>query len=210
MGTVIAFGGKKQSGKDTAASFLIKQFGFKSIAYADKMKKAVAKLYGWDLDSLYDPIKKEETLPKAVIWGIVEAVLLEDILGLPEYSLGDSGTMFPSRRVAMQYIGTEVLRAYDKNFHVNSVIEEVKANPNNNYVISDCRFPNELNVVRELHGTTVYIDRGQLEGKHQDHASEQSVSKSMFDITICNMGTKHEFEQQIVHLAQSLLTIEPS
>ena len=40
---IIGFTGVKQSGKDTAASFLVDELGFERHGFADKLKEAVAK-----------------------------------------------------------------------------------------------------------------------------------------------------------------------
>ena len=207
MSQVIAFGGKKSSGKDTAAKMLITHFGFEQLAFADKLKRFVAKLYDWDLADLYSEEKKEAFLRTPVTWGTVEAVMLENLLQLPDDSLDSSFMVFPSKRVALQYIGTEVLRDHDINFHINSIAETVAANPTTNYVISDCRFDNEIATVKALNGRTIYIERDNLIGANQQHASETSVDKTMFDIVVTNNTTKEDFEDRILVLMDRIVTV---
>ena len=101
---------------------------------------------------------------------------------------------FRSKREALQYIGTEVIRNYDVNFHVNETVKSL--NPKNNYVIPDCRFINELNFVKDKGGFTYYVIRPSL--THQDgHASENALTATDFDATILNDGNLEQLYSKL-------------
>ena len=51
-------------------------------------------------------------------------------------------------RDMLQYIGTNVIREYNPNWHVDKLREMIK--PNTNYVFEDTRFPNEKKMLEEL------------------------------------------------------------
>lgn len=59
---VIALSGWKQSGKDTAAEYLINNKKFTRVAFADVLKERVAKDYNIPLESLYKNELKEQPL----------------------------------------------------------------------------------------------------------------------------------------------------
>jgi len=66
-----------------------------------------------------------------------------------------------SPRLALQIIGTEALR---NNFHQDlwflTLQNRIRKNPNQNVVISDVRFPNEIKFIQEQKGVLVKINRG--------------------------------------------------
>lgn len=45
---IIAISGKLKSGKDTIADYLVQEYGFKRIAFADKLKDIAKDLFFWD------------------------------------------------------------------------------------------------------------------------------------------------------------------
>src|SRR3990167_2513858 len=61
---LICLGNRKQTGKSTTADYLSHKYGFKSIAFADKLKLEVAWVYKLDLHQLNDPTLKETILPE--------------------------------------------------------------------------------------------------------------------------------------------------
>ena len=59
---LIALAGRKGSGKTTLCNEILER-GFVKISFADKLKKIVASLYGWELNDLYSQEGKESFLP---------------------------------------------------------------------------------------------------------------------------------------------------
>lgn len=45
---IVAFCGKAQAGKDTAANYLVKRYGFDRFAFADELKDICTNIFGWD------------------------------------------------------------------------------------------------------------------------------------------------------------------
>jgi len=56
---IIGIGGKKRSGKDTIADFLIKEYGFIKYGFAEPIKEIAKIIFGFDEEQLYGT-KKEE------------------------------------------------------------------------------------------------------------------------------------------------------
>lgn len=63
MNTLIAFVGKAQSGKNTAARFLSKYMGYKEVSFAAALKKVVCEIYGLNLKKLEDDRYKSTPHP---------------------------------------------------------------------------------------------------------------------------------------------------
>lgn len=99
----------------------------------------------------------------------------------------------------LQRLGTEVYRAVDDEVWVRSVYYKIKeANPPI-AIITDVRFPNEANFVRQLGGITLRVQRVKEDGvtafvapdRNPKHASEIALNPDhWWDDTITNVSGK--------------------
>ncbi len=103
--------------------------------------------------------------------------------------------------------GQEVARGNYEDF-VNNSDSERPRKKLPNWVITDMRFPNELEAVKRRAGITIrverdYVLRGADEDPKKQHESETALDKAEFDYTIYNTGTVEELiinvEQVLVH-----------
>ena len=115
---LIGICGKAGSGKDTIGEHLIDEYGFEQIALADPIKRLVKDVFVLDDYTVYDRTAREQELPEWEGWSV---------------------------RQLLQFIGTELFREnIDTSIWVKSLWLRVKDNPDKNYVVTDVRFPNEL------------------------------------------------------------------
>jgi hypothetical protein len=131
------------SGKDTVADYLCTFHGFKRVSFAASLKDAVSAVFGWDRELLEGSTKssREWREQKDVWWS--ERLNME----------------ITPRRV-LQYWGTEVLRNhFHKDIWVASVENKLRQSKDN-IVITDCRFANEVNAIKNVGGTTMRVVRG--------------------------------------------------
>jgi hypothetical protein len=64
-------------------------------------------------------------------------------------------------RYALQLMGTEVGRdVFHKDFWVIKLKKYINDNPDQNFVITDVRFENEIDFIHSLNGTLIEIERG--------------------------------------------------
>ena len=135
---IIGITGAIGSGKDTIADYLIRHHGFLRLSFAGKVKDVAHVVLGWDRE-LLEGLTRESREWREVVdpyWGI-------------------------SPRVALQRIGTEMFRTHiHPDTWVKAVVRAIQAAPEKNYVITDCRFTNEVNALKELGGTIVHVSRG--------------------------------------------------
>jgi hypothetical protein len=193
------------SGKDTVADFLVNFHEFRRESFASTLKDSVAAVFGWDRTLL------EGRTAEAREWREQVDPWWAERLDMP--------TLTP--RWVLQYWGTEVAR---KSFHDDiwiASLENKLRNSKDNIVISDCRFPNEIQAIKKAGGQIVWVQRGALPEWYDDavsanqghniginnmklrkiHASEWAWLGNEFDHVIDNNGTIDELFKQ----AQSLV-----
>ena len=193
------------SGKDTVADFLVNFHEFRRESFANTLKDSVAAVFGWDRTLL------EGRTAEAREWREQVDPWWAERLDMP--------TLTP--RWVLQYWGTEVCR---RSFHDDiwiASLENKLRNSKDNIVISDCRFPNEIQAIKKAGGQIVWVQRGALPEWYDDavsanqghniginnmklrkiHASEWAWLGNEFNHIIDNNGTIDELFKQ----AQSLV-----
>lgn len=157
---LIGLTGQPRSGKDTFAKHLVEHHGYVHRAFATPLKAAAAILLGRPVGEMSgeNGFDREAILPE---WGF-------------------------STREFLQKFGTEVMR---DNFGQDFWIKRMRGSlrPGGNYVITDCRFPNEAELIRELGGKIIEIWRPSAVGN--SHISNQYISP---DYRVVNTGTLME------------------
>jgi hypothetical protein len=184
---IISISGRKLSGKTTLANEAIKR-GFIKISFADKLKKITSELINCPIEDLSDPVKKEEKFEKPIYWLDLQSDL-EKILNL---SLPDDieNILLESKRDVLQFVGTEVLRRVDSEYHVNSLKEQIESNKN--YVTDDCRFLNEFELLSGLGADCILVMRPS-HMVYSNHESETSLNRKYFKKIIKNNQSKEKF-----------------
>jgi hypothetical protein len=149
------------SGKDTVADYLIRFHGFKKLSYAGPLKDAVSAVFGWDREML------EGTTASSRQWREEVDEWWAKRLDIPHLT----------PRWVLQYWGTEVCR---KNFHNDiwvASIENTLRKLNENVVITDCRFANEVDAIKNAGGKVIRVVRGELPVWYQ-YAEEYTMTKN--------------------------------
>lgn len=132
------------SGKDTVADYLCTFHGFKRISFAGSLKDAVASVFNWDRELL------EGTTKTSREWRDQIDVWWAERLEIPHLT----------PRWVLQHWGTEVFRnCFHSDIWVASV-EHKLISAKDNIVITDCRFRNEIEAIKNANGTAIRIERG--------------------------------------------------
>lgn len=131
------------SGKGTAGDIL-KDMGFTPVSFAKGVKDVAAEMFGWPRHLLEgDTQHSREWREKP------------DTFWSKEF-----GKDF-TPRYALQLMGTEVGRdVFHKDFWVIKLKKYIEENPNQNFVITDVRFANEMDFVHKQNGILIEIERG--------------------------------------------------
>lgn len=202
------------SGKDTAADYLVNFHGFRRDSFADTLKDSVANVFGWDRTLLEGRTKASRE------WREQVDVWWANRLNMPDLT----------PRWVLQYWGTDVLR---NGFHDDiwiASLENKLRKAQDSVVISDVRFPNEIQAIRNAGGKVFRINRGELPhwynsalainrgprhigwalskdtmAKLKIHPSEWAWIGQTFDAELDNNGTFDSLFEQLKNLAQDPL-----
>lgn len=201
MGIIIGLSGRMQSGKTTLADALVDR-GFEKISIAHYLKDIVSKLYEIDIKFLYDPDKKNIKLDCPILWNEEIAYKLSKIMDVECKKIwnNDSCQLWSFRDV-LQYIGNEVIRRYDYDFHIKKTIENIS--DDRNYVCDDIRYPNELKTFKGLGAHCIFIMRPN-NFDVSNHDSEISLNWSYFKYHIVNNKKKSTFINCIMKFVDNL------
>lgn len=118
---------------------------------------------------------------------------------------GWDGAKDEKGRRMLQYVGTDVVREKDPNLWVNFVVQMLKYfHENWDYVIiPDCRFPNEVSVMRDSGFETLYLRIvrsnfvSPLTEDQQNHPSETALDGYEADYCIDNSGTLSDLKTKV-------------
>ena len=179
------------SGKDTVADFLVKEHGFHRDSFAKSLKDAVSVIFGWDRALLEGDTQESRMWRERID---------------PYWSNKLNKAVTP--RYILQYWGTEVMRGH---FHDSIWIDSFTARyRGGNIVLSDTRFINEINTIRDLKGKVVLVRRGPI--PTQQEMQERSVHQSEwdwigqhFDYEIDNSGNLEDLRTQVGVMIRNLL-----
>jgi hypothetical protein len=174
MDMIIGFCGKKGSGKDTAAKYLVENYGYTRVGFADNLKKSVAALFNIPIEWV-DEFKDDlgHSLPR------VEVIV--DVCGSEGTSHPDHHQYSFSWREFLQRYGTESHReVFGYDFWVDQVLPYHPMSVagwdefvGQNLAISDARFDNEVARIRYYEGKIVEIVRPMIVDQTDQHISEQ-------------------------------------
>jgi len=143
---IIGITGLISSGKGTVADILVEEHNYIKLSFADKLKDGVANVFSWNRAMLEgDSLESRE-------WR--ETV--------DEFWTNETGREITPRLV-LQEFGTDCMRnGFYQGVWVSLVKQEIMKNIQNDYIIPDVRFSNEIKVVKNLGGEVWNVRRGEL------------------------------------------------
>ncbi|APC43303.1 hypothetical protein Joe_63 [Streptomyces phage Joe] len=183
---LIGLSGYAGSGKDEAAAALVVG-GWRRDAFADRLR---AFLYALD--------------PWVDTWPDVGVVRLSKLVDA--YGWDRAKRQFPEVRRLLQRAGTEAGRkVLGAQVWVNALMNDFDAE-NEALVVTDVRFPNEADAIREAGGVVVRIERPGV-GPHTDpggwvHESDVALDHYDFDVTVKNDGTIEELHDRLLSVTK--------
>lgn len=187
MTRILAFSGRKQSGKSTGAQYVESiitthslPISYRTYSFADPLKKDICMdILGLTYEQCYGSDEAKNTMTK-LVW---------------------QGEKLTARR-AMEVIGTDIFRELYNPVWVEATINKIKRDDIDLAIIPDCRFPNEVDSILDDNGYVIRLD---LDPFNAQSNSESALDKhnydwSRFSCVIPNGGmTIHEKNEAILH-----------
>lgn len=158
---LIGLTGPAGAGKDTTAAHLVEAYGYASIAFAAPIRRGISAMLQIAPERFQHPLKEQV---------------------LPQFG--------KSPREMMQTLGTEWGRnlVHPDLWLIIARAEIMAAwQRGRAVVVTDVRFDNEAQLLREMNGEIWHIERHGAGTTHR-HASENGVRRSWNDIALCNEG----------------------
>lgn len=174
MTKIIAFAGRKQSGKTTSSEMIVEYFeqvleikdDIKIYNFADTLKQDICiNLLGLTKEQCYGDDNHKNELTE-LEW---------------------EGKKLTAREV-MQFVGTDIFRKMKQNIWAEATINKINQEKPKLAIIADCRFPNEVDSIKVAGGVVIKLMRNPF---NSNHASEvaldpKNYSPRNFDIVIFN------------------------
>jgi hypothetical protein len=160
---IIGVGYKARVGKDTIGDYLEDRHGWYRTSFAASLKEATKCIYGWTDEHVYGSLKEV----KDPFWDITP-------------------------REVLQKLGTEAIRTHMReDIWVKSVQRRIAEAPDANWIITDVRFPNEVEAIKSWNGFAVKVSRSFPDAiSTSGHISERILDDyKRWDDTIENNGS---------------------
>lgn len=176
---IIAFSGYAKSGKDTAAEIIKSEFpSFQIKKFSYKLKEIASILTGLSADVFEKQSVKDSHI---------------------------SGWNMTGREM-LQRIGTDAIRdGLHKDAWVMALFSDYHLT--DKWIITDCRFPNEYEYVKDFGGMVFRIERPNVKPVNA-HPSETALDGYSFDATIVNDGDIATLKHNILSLVKQKINHE--
>lgn len=174
---VIALSGAAGAGKDTAGQLLQRRYGYDMALFAGPLKAGLCAMFGWDKAQLEDREWKECVIP--------------DIGKSPRQMMQTLGTEW-----GRQLVNPDLWMLLAKR-----QIDAARASGLPGLVFTDCRFPNEAELVHQEGGLVLLIERPGC-GAVAAHSSENGLPSQLIDGSAYNRGCIGDLDVSL----QELLT----
>lgn len=171
--------GKKGSGKDEAYKILNRIYNYQNVKFAGPLKDMLRALL------------KVQNIPS----DITERMIEGDLKEVPSFYLGGK-----TPRYIMQTLGTEWGRVLiDSKLWINAFHNSLRLDdPKMRYACTDVRYQNEGDVIHDLGGFIIRLNRNTDNNNFSSHSSETEIDSLVVDYEIDNNGTLEDLERNLI------------
>jgi hypothetical protein len=181
---ILGLTGKKDSGKTHVAEYLCEKFGFVEITVAEPLKEIIGRyLFYFIEDQLYGD-KKEVVDDR---WGVSPRFVFKDFGKYLKLRYGED---FLSKRTMFR-IG-ELMTRYPKGVRV---------------VVSDCRFPRELDIIDTVGGFTCRVVRTDAVYEDEDESETAADHVSTAFEVSAKTGELDKLYAQVDKMMEKIIAI---
>ena len=166
---IVAFAGRKQSGKTTSAEFLSNLFwkygDSKIYNFADPLKNLCIDILGLEYKQCHGSDEDKNQLVNCY-W--------------------DNKQL--TAREVLQIVGTDMFRKMQNHVWSNATIRQITRDNPGMAIIADCRFPNEVDAIKRVGGIVIKLTRNPYNSNHASEIALDSnqYDQSLFDLVVDN------------------------
>jgi hypothetical protein len=199
---ILGLSGYARSGKDEAAKVLVKEFGYTRVSFADKLREF---LYALNPIVAAGPGIVCSEMLKDGIKSRDYVFYLQDVIDVVGWEGYKSIKVGPEIRRLLQRLGTEAGRQtlWD-SIWIDAALANVPDDAK--VVVTDCRFPNEAQAIKDRGGKVVRINRKDvgptLSADGTAHPSETSLDDWDFDYTLWNAYSLEQYHEDVRWLVE--------
>ena len=176
---IIGLVGYIGSGKGTVGDILVKEHGYRQFAFADALKDATSQIFLW---------------PRGLLEG--DSVASRNFREQVDPWWSDKLGYEVTPRLILQKMGTEACRhGIADNIWIAALEKRIQGYED--VIITDCRFPNEIDFIRSAGGAIIRVRRGEdptEEELAKLHISETAWRDCKVDANIYNESTVEELK----------------
>lgn len=173
---IIAFAGRKQSGKTSSCEFVKNLFETSNLGqskiynFADPLKQVCIDILGLTYDQCYGTDENKNELVDCYWPGIDQQMTAREV---------------------MQHLGTDMFRRLQQNVWSAATIRLIEKEKPHMALIADCRFPNEVDAVKNAGGIVIKLNRNLYESTHSSEIAldDNLYDQSKFDLVIDNQDS---------------------
>jgi len=177
----ICISGKARTGKDTFGKILVDELNGNWVtkAYADILKNKIMEDYELTWDQLYGDLKEVPDKRYS------------------KYNNTSTDEFWTPREIMQAY--GEFFRSIDPDFWVKALMKDCINEDSTNIIITDVRYPNELDPINRYNGIHIRIHRDHDVYVHNNsHSSETALDTySNIDLSIDNNGSIEDLVSKV-------------
>jgi len=174
MTKIVAFAGRKQSGKTTCAEAVLGYYkanmgeghSVKIYNFADPLKQEICmNIFGLTHQQCYGEDADKNTITD-IVW---------------------EGKNLTAREV-MQFVGTDLFRKMKNDVWTSATLNRINNEKPDLAIIADCRFPNEVEAIQDANGLVIKLTRNPYDSNHPSETALDAEKYSVwnFDMFVQN------------------------
>jgi len=167
---IIGLTGYARSGKDTVANVLVNNYGYTRVAFADKIRELLV-----EMDPILESGHRLSSTLEEYGWEIAKAK--------------------PEVRRLLQSLGVGARKVFGDNYWIVEALKNVDMS--GNYVITDVRFINEAECLKDIYGAQLWRIKRTGVSAINNHVSESEMDHYKVDQIFTNDGTIEYLELMV-------------
>lgn len=195
---IIALAGRKECGKSTVAKFL-EYNKFIRISFATPLKQLIADIINCSVEDVNQ--FKVSGINHLINDSDIELIHNRTNVDISLIENCICGKTFTNTRDMMQIIGTDIIREFNKDWHVNETLKHIESlSKDTNIVVDDVRFDNEKKLMDNLGAYCWYIVRNKYDNI-SNHISETALSwHDFYPNVVINDSTEIDLIRPFEHM----------